>query len=75
MIRCQLLFLWKPAGATTVNGWSDGPKNQFKNKYVMGSLDKVSRKPKVHLIWNFSATSHGKSHVDGLGATVKTEVG
>ena len=75
MIRCQLLFLWKPAGATTVKVWSDGPKNQFKNKYVMGSLDKVSRKPKVHLIWNFSATSHGKGHVDGLGATVKTEAG
>ena len=69
------LFSKKPAGATTVKVWSDGPSNQFKNKYVMGLLDKLSRKHKVHMIWNFSATSHGKGPGDGLGATVKREAG
>ena len=52
------LFSKKPANATTVKVWSDGPSNQFKNKYVMGSLDKLSTKHKVHMIWNFSVTSH-----------------
>ena len=69
------LFSKKPADATTVKVWSDGPSNQFKNKYVMGSLDKLSRKHKVHMIWNFSATSHGKGPVDRVGATVKREAG
>ena len=41
----------------------------------MGSLDKLSRKHKIHMIWNFSATTHGKSPVDGVGATVKREAG
>ena len=55
--------------------WSDGPNNQLKNKYVMGSLDKSSRKHKVQMTWNFIATSHGKRPVDGVGATVKREAG
>ena len=69
------LFSKKPAGATTVKVQSDGPSNQFKNKYIMGLLDKLSRKHNVRMIWNFSATSHGKGPVDGLGATVKREAG
>ena len=69
------LFWKKLDNATTVKVWSDGPTNQFKNKYVMGSLDKLSREHKVHMIWNFSATSHGNCPVDGVGATVKREIG
>ena len=65
------LFSKKPADATTVKVWSDGPNNQLKNKYVMGSLDKSSRKHKVQMTWNFSATSHGKGPVDRVRATVK----
>ena len=42
---------------------------------VMDSLDKRSRKHKVHMIWNFSATSHGKGPIDGVVATVKREAG
>ena len=57
----------KPADTTTVKVWSDDPSNQFKNKYVMSSLDKLSRKHKVHMIWNFCATSHGKDPVDRAG--------
>ena len=38
---------------------------------VMGSLDKSSRKHKVQMTWNFSATSHGKGPVDRVRATVK----
>ena len=39
----------------------------------MGSLDKLAGKHNVHIIWNFSATSHGKGPVDGVGAAVKRE--
>ena len=42
---------------------------------VMGALDKLSRKHKVHMTWNFSATSHGKCPVDRIRATVKREIG
>ena len=51
------LFSKKTDDATTVKVWSDGTNNQFKKKYViMGSLDKLSRKHKVHMIWNFSTS-------------------
>ena len=69
------LFSKKPADGTTVKVWSDGPNNHFKNKYVMGSLDKSLRKHKVQMTWNFSATSYGKGPVDRVGATVKREAG
>ena len=69
------LFSKKPADATTIRVWSDGPSNQFKNKYVMSSLGKLSREHKVHMICSFSATSHGKGPVDGVGTTVKREAG
>lgn len=37
----------------------------------MSALDMLSLKHNVKLAWNFSATSHGKGPVDGIGATVK----
>ena len=70
------LFSKKPVDATTVKVGSDRPRNHFKNKYVMGSFDKRSRKHKVHMIQNFTATSHRKGPVDReWGATVKREAG
>ena len=44
------LFSKKPVDATTVKVGSDRLCNHFKNKYVMGSFDKRSRKHKVHMI-------------------------
>ena len=69
------LFSKKPADATTIRVWSDGPSNQFKNKYVVSSLGKLSRKHKVHVICSCSATIHGKGPVDGVVTTVKREAG
>ena len=67
------LFSKKPADATTVKVWSDRPRNHFKNKYVMGSFDKRSRKHKVHMIQNFTATSHRKGPVDREGGGCNSE--
>ena len=53
--------------------WTDGPKSQYKNKfscsYIGNNLQKLF--PNYNITWNYSATSHGKCPVDGLGGTVK----
>ena len=67
------LFSLKNPDINTIKVCSDRPNSQFKNKYVMGSLDLLSKKHDIDIIWNFSATSHGKGPVDGVGATVKRE--
>ena len=48
--------------------WIDWPVSQFKNQYVMASMP---TKHNVKLPWKFSATSHGKGPIDGVGATLK----
>ena len=57
--------------ATEVRVWTDGPANQFKNKYVMSAIQPLSEKHGKMIVWNFSATSHGKGPVDGVGAALK----
>ena len=52
------LFSFKNLDINTMKVWSDRPNSQFKNKYVMGSLDLLSKKHDIDIIWNFSATSH-----------------
>ena len=37
----------------------------------MASMNMLSKKHNVKLSWNFSATSHSKGPVDGVGATLK----
>ena len=51
--------------------WTDGPASHFKNQYVMASMPMLSAKHHVKLSWNFSATSHDKGPIDGVGATLK----
>ena len=51
--------------------WMDGPSSQFKNKFVMEGMKMLSKKYGVKLEWNFSATSHGKGPVDGIGGCLK----
>ena len=58
-------------GIQLLKVWPDRPNSQFKNKYVMGALGMLSERHNVTIIWNFSATSHGKGSVDGIGATLK----
>lgn len=58
----------------TVNIWSDGPSNQFKNKFIAAIIPVFEHKFGVTIRWNFFATSHGKSCIDGIGAAVKSKV-
>ena len=49
---------------------SDGTAQHFKQKFTLCSLTLQSIPAK----WNFSATSHGKGCIDGIGGTVKRRV-
>ena len=52
--------------------WSDGPSSQFKNKYMAAFVVWLRGHLQLDcLTWNYFATSHGKSSIDSLGATVK----
>ena len=51
--------------------WSDGPNNQFKNKFIAAGLHWLGNRFNVSTVWNFFATSHGKGLVDAIGGTVK----
>lgn len=54
--------------------WSDGPSNQFKNKYMAAALKVLETKFSKKIIWNYHATAHGKSCVDGIGAVAKSKI-
>jgi hypothetical protein len=60
-----------PSTVKEVRIWTDGPSSQFKNKFVMEGMRMLSKKYGVNLEWNFSATSHGKGPVDGIGGCLK----
>lgn len=55
--------------------FSDNCAAQFKNRYVMASMNSLKAEYGFdHLEWNFFAASHGKGAVDGLGGSVKRSV-
>ncbi|XP_037052476.1 uncharacterized protein LOC119086005 [Bradysia coprophila] len=54
--------------------WTDGPSNQFKNKYMAATIKAFETKFHKKIIWNYHATAHGKSCVDGIGAVVKNKI-
>ena len=54
--------------------WSDGPTSEFKNRYTRKLLETLSEKYNNKFVWKFSATSHGKEVVDGIGGNVKSTV-
>lgn len=60
-----------PDGVKEVRVWTDGPASQFKNKFVMAAMKVLADQHNVQMMWNFSATSHGKGPVDGIGGTLK----
>lgn len=63
-----------PPSVKTLKIWSDGPNNQFKNKFMAALLILFEELYKIRIIWNFFAASHGKGCVDGIGAVVKNKV-
>ena len=54
--------------------WSDGPSSEFKNQFMRQLIEDFSLQYGKKLIWKFSATSHGKGVVDGIGGNVKSNV-
>eukprot|EP00112_Aurelia_sp_Birch-Aquarium-sp1_P019466 Seg4820.5 transcript_id=Seg4820.5/GoldUCD/mRNA.D3Y31 product="hypothetical protein" protein_id=Seg4820.5/GoldUCD/D3Y31 len=60
-----------PSEIEELHIWTDGPTSQFKNKFVMEGMKTLSIKHNIPLSWNFSATSHGKGPVDGIGGCLK----
>lgn len=54
--------------------WSDGPSSEFKNQYMNMIIKELSNKHQKPFIWKFSATSHGKGVVDGVGGKIKSSV-
>ena len=54
--------------------WSDGPSSEFKNKFMRHLMETLSKKYATPFMWKFSATSHGKGVVDGVGGKVKSTV-
>lgn len=63
-----------PPTIETLKVWSDGPSNQFKNKYIGAIIPLFEDIFQIKIIWNFFATGHGKSCIDGIGAAVKSKV-
>lgn len=63
-----------PSAVEVLKIWSDGPFNQFKNRYIAALLVILEKRFSIKIYWNFFATSHGKGNVDGIGAAVKNRV-
>ena len=55
----------------TVHFFTDGCAGQYKNRKTMYNLCQIKDEFNLEAIWNFFATSHGKSPCDGIGGTVK----
>ncbi|XP_047129865.1 uncharacterized protein LOC124809907 [Hydra vulgaris] len=56
---------------TKIHYFSDGCVGQYKNCKHFYNLCHHSKDFSLSCIWNFFATSHGKSPCDGIGGTVK----
>lgn len=68
------VFLKLPPTVKVVKIWSDGPYQQFKNKFIAAIIPVFEKKFDLKIIWNFFATAHGKGCIDGIGAAVKKKV-
>ena len=81
-VRCCLLkiidhFLenFDVSSKDTVIIWSDGPSNEFRNKFMTGKfLHEVMTIVKKPVAWKYFETSHGKGVVDGIGGSLKARV-
>ena len=54
--------------------WSDGLSSEFKNQYMRFLIQELSKKHGKPFIWKFSAISHGKGVVNGVGGKIKSIV-
>lgn len=59
------------ANLREVEIFSDGAGSQFKNRHTLSNLVYCKKEFSLKIVWNFSATSHGKGAVDGIGAVLK----
>ena len=48
----------------------DGAACQLKQRFTLREITQLE----TNLSWNFSATSHGKGAVDGIGGTLKRDL-
>ena len=75
-MQCIFQSLWaKFPSIKTVNVFSDGPTSQFKQRFLFSNLHYWEQDHDISIRWNFFATSHEKSVVDGIGGTVKGQFG
>lgn len=58
--------------ARVINYVTDGGPSHFKNRYNILNLTFYETDFGISAVWSFSATSHGKGPVDGLGAAIKS---
>lgn len=63
-----------PPTIRTLKIWSDGPNNQFKNRFTAALIKIFESLFKLKIYWNFFAAAHGKGSVDGIGAVVKNRI-
>jgi len=52
---------------------TDGAKQHFKNKFQIANLVHHKHDFNIQAEWHYTATAHGKSAYDGIGATFKRE--
>ena len=63
-----------PVTVKKVDIWSDGPRSQFKNRFIIAALPLLQKLSNILITWNYFASSHGKGAVDGIGGTIKRHV-
>ena len=68
------LLFQLPATVTNVTLWSDGPRTQFKNRFLAKAILFLEKMHNIVINWRFFAAGHGKGPVDGIGGTVKRYV-
>ena len=54
--------------------FSDGAASQFKQRYLIHNLTRMSYEYQLTLSWHFFATSHAKGVVNGIGGNIKRMV-
>ena len=54
--------------------FTDGPSSEFKNRYIIKTLNLLATDYGTPFEWQYFATSHGKGVVDGIGGRAKSMV-
>ena len=59
---------------TEIDIHTDGAAQHFKSRYMFLYISRLMAKKGIKVNWHFSATSHGKGAVDGIGGALKRAV-